>query len=130
MSEELELVVDFPVTSDRIYEAWLDSQAHGLFTGSPAKIDPRVGGDFTAWDGYISGQTLALEPCRRILQSWRTTEFPPEAPDSMLEVLIEDVNQGARLTLHHTLIPDGQADQYREGWEDFYFKPMLEYFTD
>jgi activator of HSP90 ATPase len=130
MSEELVLSVDFPVTSCRIYEAWLDSQAHGQFTGSAAEIDARVGGEFTAWDGYISGQTLALEPCRRILQSWRTTEFPPEAPDSLLEVLIDEVNQGARLTLRHTLIPDGQADQYREGWEDFYFKPMLEFFTD
>jgi activator of HSP90 ATPase len=130
MSEELELTEDFPVPSCRIYEAWLDSRAHSQFTGSAAKIDARVGGPFTAWDGYISGQTLALEPCRRILQSWRTTEFPPEAPDSLLEVLIEDVNQSARLTLRHTLIPDGQAEQYRDGWEDFYFKPMVEFFTE
>ena len=129
MTEELELSIDFPVTSCHVFNAWLDSQAHSLFTGSPANIDPQVGGDFTAWDDYISGKNLALEPCRRILQSWRTTEFPPEAPDSILEILIEDVNQGARLTLRHTLIPDGQATQYREGWEDYYFKPMLEYFT-
>jgi activator of HSP90 ATPase len=129
MSEELDLTADFPVTSCRIYKAWLDSQAHAQFTGSPAKIDPRVGGDFTAWDGYISGKTLALEPCRRILQTWRTTEFPPEAPDSILEVLIEEVEQGARVTFHHTIIPDGQSAQYREGWEDYYFKPMLEYFS-
>ena len=77
MTESFEIFIFFPgITAQQIYNAWLDSEAHSAFTGSPAQIDPQVGGQFTAWDGYIQGQTLETEPFRRILQAWRTTEFP------------------------------------------------------
>ena len=82
MSEQLELSIELPASAQRIYTAWLDNASHTRFTGSAAVIDARVGGRFTAWNGYISGETLALEPYTRILQSWRTAEFPAEAPDS------------------------------------------------
>ena len=130
MSEQSELSTILPASPRVVYEAWLDSKAHGLFTGSAAEIDPHVNGAFTAWDGYISGKTLELEPYRRILQSWRTDEFPAGAPDSLLELLFEEEGPGTRLTLRHTQIPDGQADQYEQGWRDYYFDPMLVYFSE
>jgi len=76
------------------YKAWLNGKEHSNFTGSPAKINPKVGGTFTAWDGYISGKTMELEPNKRILQKWRTTEFPDKSPDSMLEITFENVDKG------------------------------------
>jgi hypothetical protein len=33
------------------------------------------------------------------------------------------------MTLKHTDIPPGQADGYQEGWIDYYFTPMKEYFS-
>jgi activator of HSP90 ATPase len=128
MSEKLNLSVILPAAPQRVYEAWLDSAAHGDFTGSPAQIDSQVGGSFKAWDGYIWGKTLVLEPFRHIRQSWRTSEFPEGAPDSILDVSIEVEQKGTKLTLVHTEIPDGQAEQYRQGWEYFYFSPMKDYF--
>lgn len=130
MAESFEVSAFFPSqTPEQIYTAWLDSQAHSAMTGSPAQIDSAVGGKFSAWDGYIQGQTLELEPTRRILQAWRTTEFPEDSPDSRLEILIESVDGGAQITLLHSEIPDGQRENYRQGWADFYFEPMGRYFT-
>ncbi len=97
-------------------------------TGSPASVEGRVGGKFSAWDGYIYGTTLEMEPNRRILQAWHTTEFPEGSPDSRLEVLLEAEGSGTRITLVHTEIPEGQAESYLQGWQDFYFDPMTEYF--
>jgi activator of HSP90 ATPase len=128
MSEELELSTVLPASPQRVYEAWLDSKAHADFTGSSAKIDPQTGGDYSAWDGYIWGKTLYQEPYRLIRQSWRTSDFPEDAPDSVLEVLFEAAGTGTKLTLIHTNIPEGQGEQYRQGWEDFYFVPMKDYF--
>jgi uncharacterized protein YndB with AHSA1/START domain len=48
-----------PATPDEIYEAFTNSKKHSAFTGSKAKCDPKVGGKFTAWDGYISGNARA-----------------------------------------------------------------------
>ena len=128
MDESLKLTAEFPVTVQRLYNAWLDSKEHAAFTNSPAKIDPKVGGSFTAWDGYISGKNLELEPGKRIMQSWRTPEFPEGSPDSLLEVLLEPIEGGTRLTLLHTIIPQDQSEEYKQGWEEYYFKPMQEYF--
>jgi uncharacterized protein YndB with AHSA1/START domain len=129
MSEKLRMSTILPVEPQRVYQAWLDGREHAAFTGSAAEVDARVGGRFTAWDGYIEGSNLELEPGRRIVQSWRTTEFPEASPDSRLEVLLEEVPEGTRLTLSHGEIPDGQAEGYRQGWEDYYFSPMREYFA-
>ncbi|HEX9012312.1 MAG TPA: SRPBCC domain-containing protein [Anaerolineaceae bacterium] len=129
MTETLRLSTTLPAAPEQVYWAWLSSEEHGLFTGSPAEVDPRVEGRFTAWDGYIQGKTLALEPYGRILQSWRTTDFPAESPDSLLEVLIRPDEQGAVVELIHTEIPDGQGEEYRQGWEEYYLAPMREYFA-
>jgi activator of HSP90 ATPase len=111
-----------------IYEAWLSTEGHTAMTGSPAKVDGKVAGQFSAWDGYIFGKTLELTPHQRIVQAWRTTEFPDDAPDSHLEVLLDEGTEGTKVTLIHSDMPEDQVDSYRQGWEDFYFKPMKVYF--
>jgi len=117
-----------PAKPSEIYEAWLSSEGHTAMTGSPAKVDGNVGGKFSAWEGYIFGTTLELTLNQRIVQTWRTSEFRDEAPDSHLEVLLEEVAQGTKVKLIHRDMPEDQVDSYRQGWEDFYFKPMKEYF--
>jgi activator of HSP90 ATPase len=129
MTNSLNMSTTLPAAPQKLYEAWLNSEEHALFTGGGhAEVDPRVGGAFSAWDGYIMGKTLELEPYSHILQAWRTTDFPEGAPDSLLEVLIQPDGQGSKLTLIHTQIPEGQEGEYRQGWEDYYFKPMQDYF--
>jgi activator of HSP90 ATPase len=128
--EKIEVSTFLPgTTPEQLYRAWLDGEMHGRFTGSAAQVDPQVGGRFSAWDGYITGMNLEFEPFRRIVQSWRTTEFPAGSPDSRLEVLLEEGDAGTNVRLVHTDIPDGQAEDYRQGWEDFYFEPMREFFA-
>jgi activator of HSP90 ATPase len=117
-----------PAGPAEIYEAWISSEGHTAMTGSSANVDGRVGGKFSAWDGYIVGTTLELTPNQRIVQAWRTSEFSTEAPDSRVEVLLEKVDRGTKVTLIHSDMPEDQIESYRQGWEDFYFKPMKEYF--
>ena len=118
-----------PADPEKVFRAWLSSAGHTAMTGSPAKVTPRVGGKFTAWDGYITGKTLELKPYSRIVQAWRTSEFADDDPDSRIEVVIEPAKGGAKLTLRHSNIPKGQADSYESGWEESYFAPMREYFS-
>jgi len=127
-TESITLWEIFPASPREIYEAWLSS-AHGKMVGSTATVDPRVGGAFTAWDGYIRGTTLELEPYRRIVQAWRTTEFSAPSPDSRLELLLEQVEGGTRLTIRHIEIPEGKSASLEQGWIDHYFRPMKEYFA-
>jgi activator of HSP90 ATPase len=117
-----------PAKASEIYNAWLNSEGHAAMTGSLAHVDGKVGGKFTAWDGYIFGRTLELTPNQRIVQVWRTSEFPDDSPDSHVEILLEEVPGGTKVTLTHSDMPEDQVDSYRQGWDDFYFKPMKSYF--
>lgn len=128
MKNEFTLTATFNSSADKIYKAWLSTQGHTLMTGSPAKVDGRVNGKFSAWDGYIWGEFLELEKNEKIVQAWRTSEFPENAEDSHVEIALEETKGQTKLTLVHTNIPAGQAESYKTGWEDFYFKPMREYF--
>ena len=125
--DEFTLTAIFDTSAKKIYKAWITTQGHSQMTGSPAKVYGRADCEFTAWDGYIWGTFLKLEENKRIIQAWRTSEFPEEAEDSRVEILLEETNSKTKLTLIHTNIPEGQADSYKTGWEDFYFKPMREW---
>lgn len=130
MTESLKFTFDLPVFPERVYRAWLDSYEHSQFTGSPAEIEAMVGGKFSAWDGYIKGETLVMTPFSHIVQTWRTTDFPVDAPDSQVDIRLEPTCLGAQLTLLHTGIPDGQSKEYLQGWEDYYFRPLTRYFEN
>ena len=125
---EFTLKTSIKATSVQIYRTWLNSAGHTEMTGGVAKITDKIGGKFTAWDGYIEGKNLALEPYGRILQSWRTTEFDETDEDSVVELLMEEVDGQTELTLIHTNLPENGA-QYIEGWENYYFEPMKSYFS-
>jgi uncharacterized protein YndB with AHSA1/START domain len=129
MSTETVLVSEVIfATRERLYDAWLDSEEHSAFTADTAEIEPVIGGRHSTFSGYASGQNLALEPYRRIIQSWRTTDFPEGTPDSRLEITFEDTLGGTLVTLLHTGIPTGQSDRCRDGWLKYYFAPMKSYF--
>ncbi len=129
MADSFTISTVLAASAQRVYEAWLNSAEHGAMTGGAAQIDPNAGGKFSAWDGYITGKTFELEPYRRIVQSWRTAEFPADAPDSRLEILLEENADGTRLTLKHSNIPAGQGSSYESGWVSNYFDPMKDYFS-
>lgn len=127
--ESFTLTTILPASAEEIYNAWLSSAGHSQMTGSRAEVQGGSGGTFTAWDGYIWGRTLELEANRVIVQAWRTSEFPEGSPDSRVEILLEEDLNGTKITLTHTNIPDGQGENYKQGWDDFYFTPMRAYFS-
>lgn len=126
MSENIEVSRVIPANPERIFNAWLSGDEHGKMIGSSATYG--ADGHFTAWDGYITGRTVEQAPYSRIVQAWRTSEFPEGAPDSKLEVLLAPEADGTRVTLKHTNIPEGQSQSYKDGWYEHYLDPMSKYF--
>jgi uncharacterized protein YndB with AHSA1/START domain len=78
-------------------------------TGSPAHATANVGEPFDAWDGHITGQNLTLEPGNRIAQSWRADDYAESDGHSEIEVILEPVEGGTKITLVHSNVPDNQT---------------------
>jgi uncharacterized protein YndB with AHSA1/START domain len=129
MAYDYKLTCTLPATPEEVYDAWLDSKAHSAMTGAYAKMSKRVGAEVSAWDGYITGKNLELVEGKRIVQSWRTSEFDEADEDSIITVTLAPAKTGALLMLHHAKVPDGQTSYEKEGWRDSYFAPMKEYFS-
>ena len=123
------LTATIPATPVEIYEAWLDSIGHSEMTGGEATMSDEVGAEVTAWDGYISGKYLELVPGRKIVEEWSTNEWPAEYPPSRVELSFARVAKTTRLTMVQSAVPASQAPQYRQGWKNYYWKPLRVYFA-
>lgn len=125
----MKLIATFPVPPQTLYESWINPKKHSAMTGAKATGRAQVGAPFTAWDGYISGRIVSLTPNKKIVQSWRSGEFPKDASDSTLTITFKSIGKKTQLTLVHEGAPKGQAARYRQGWKEFYFQPMKTYFA-
>jgi len=96
-------------------------------TGGKALCGNKIGDPFSAWDGYIWGENLELIENKKIVQSWRTTEFSEMDEDSNLTIQFSEIDNGTALRLIHTNIPKGQT-QYKQGWINHYLTPMKAFF--
>ncbi|MEJ1221931.1 SRPBCC domain-containing protein [Sediminicola sp. 1XM1-17] len=125
---EFTLKTTLNTTPQAIYDTWLSSTGHTAMTGGKATASNKVGESFTAWDGYITGKNLILEENKRIVQSWRTSQFEPHEEDSQIEVLLAGDNGTTELTLVHSKVPES-GEHYIKGWDEHYFQPMKTYFS-
>lgn len=125
---EFTLKTTLNATAKAIYSDWLSNEGHTKMTGGAATASATIGDRFTAWDGYIEGENLELEPYTRILQSWRTSQFEADEADSQIEILLTEKEGQTELTLIHTQVPES-GEHYIKGWENHYFQPMREYYS-
>jgi activator of HSP90 ATPase len=113
---------------EEVYDAYMNAKKHAAFTGGKATNNPVVGGAFTAWDGYILGKNLELEKGKRIVQEWVTTDWSEGYPPSKLELTFRGVNGKTEITMVHSDVPAEQEDDLKQGWIDFYWEPLKNYF--
>src|SRR6185437_15930951 len=99
-------------------------------TGGKASMSDEIGAAISAWDGYITGRNLHLVRGKRIVQSWRTSRFTDAHADSIVTITLRAAASGTVLMLEHSNVPDDQRNYEDGGWEENYFAPMKDYFTD
>ncbi len=119
--------VKFKASPQEVFNLFLDSKKHSEATGAKATANRKIGGSFTAWDGYIRGKNLAIIPGRMITQAWRTSEFKNSDHDSVLVLTFEKAPGGTLMTMTHTAVPDHRAPHFNKGWRDHYWKPIHKY---
>lgn len=115
---------------EEVYLAYVDPKKHAEFTGSTATGKARVGGRFTAWDGYSFGKYLELQKGKKIVHEWTTTDWPEGYPPSLVELTLKPKGKKTELTMLHSKAPAEQADSYAQGWTDYYWEPLKKYFEE
>ena len=126
MSKPIQQTVTFHATPHEIYELLMDSKKHSAFTGGKAEISRKVGGKYSAYDGYISGKNVELIPDKKIVQTWKASDWTM-FQNSTITFILLPIHEGTRLNFTHADIPSGREAEYEQGWIDNYWEPMKKY---
>src|SRR5271170_1146564 len=119
--------VDLKASPQRLYELLLDSKQFAAFSGMPAEIDPKAGGDFSMFGGLIVGRNVELVPNQRIVQAWRPTHWEPGVY-SLVKFELKPQASETVVVLDHTGFPEGEFDSLNTGWKLRYWDPLKKYF--
>jgi activator of HSP90 ATPase len=115
--------VVMPAPAESLYAMYLDPARHAEITGAPVTIGAASGAPFRAFDGQLSGMTLSAIPSSLVVQSWRSTKFNHDDPDSTLILAFVPEGKDGRIDLVHLDVPAHDYQGVTEGWEMFYWHP-------
>ena len=119
--------VRFSASAQELYDIYLDPQCHAAVTGSAVKISSEPGSKFSAFDGKLSGVTVAVEPGKLIVQRWRSCEFKEDDADSVLVLSFMQEGNRGRIDLVHANVPKHDHAGVTVGWDKYYWKPLRAY---
>ena len=118
--------VEFGAPPHEVYEALMDSEKHSAFTGDEAEISREVGGRFYAYNGYIEGTNVELQPDTKIVQRWRSDGWP-EGHYSIVTFELKKTRGGTKLSFTQEGVPDDDYESRSEGWVDQYWDRMKDF---
>lgn len=110
-----------------IYKALTTEITIRLWTGDTVQIDPQEGGEFSMWDGAITGRFIELEPFKKIVQQWY---FGEQEEASIVTIKLHEDRSGTSLELRHTNIPDDAFEDIVEGWNDTYMASLIDFYSE
>jgi activator of HSP90 ATPase len=117
----------FEAPLEHLYRALTDQNGVSAFTGAPAKIDNKVGGEFFILDGAIRGTLLEITP-KKIVQKWRFQTWP-ENHYSTVTWSFSEEKGGCLISLTQTDIPSADLERTRSGWERFFWQGIRNAFN-
>lgn len=127
MSADIQMKIDIRSAPRKIYDTLLDGKLFAAFTGGgDAEIDATEGGAFSCFGGRIVGRNIQLKPGQRIVQAWRTQNWP-DGQFSIVRFELAKTNSGTTLTMDHSGVPDGQLEHLTQGWTAMYWDPLTKY---
>lgn len=105
----------------------MDSKKHSELTSDKAQISTHEGGEFSVFDGYATGKIIKLIPGKLIEQTWRACYWP-QGSYSNIRFEFSDTPNGAQIVFTQDNLPEGTQAEFESGWQDNYWKPLLDLF--
>ncbi len=120
---------ELPTSPDQVYLALTNPVTIQLWSGAPAEMSTEVGSEFSLWNGDICGKNLEFVENKKIVQHWYFDGEPDES------IVTFKLHQGKRegitsVELTHTNIPDAEYEGFAEGWDEYYFDALYEFFDE
>jgi uncharacterized protein YndB with AHSA1/START domain len=130
MSKEIHHRVVMHATPKQVFEALMDQKKHAQFTGASAKIIRKAGGAFRCYGTYITGITLEALPGKRIVQAWRSRDWPKGHYSVVTFALAKRAGGKTQLRFTQIGVPASDYTDKNRGWRTYYWEPLKRYLED
>ena len=112
-------------TPEEVFAAITNPFTIELWSGYPAQMEAREGTEFSLFDGDISGRNIKISENRQLVQEWY---FGDRNEESVVTIDLKPHQQGTKVSLEHTNVPDEDADEFEEGWSKYYWGAIISFF--
>ena len=109
-----------------IYSAITNPYTIELWTGYPAIMSEEPGSEFSLWDGDISGTNLEFVKDKKVVQEWH---FGDQSEKSIVTITIHPDKGDSAVTVEHSNIPDEDFADIADGWREYYFGAIINFFN-
>jgi len=110
---------------EAVWGALTDAKEIENWGGGPAKMNERIGADFSLWGGDIFGKNIDVRPMQLLIQNWygdKKWEKP-----SAVQFKLVPKGDVTVVELDHDGIPEKDVSSFASGWKDFYMAPLKRY---
>jgi len=112
-------------TPEEVYAALVNPFSITLWTGEDAVMKEEQGSEFSLFGGDISGRNLEFVKDHKIVQEWY---FGEQEEQSVVTITLRPDRHYTKIEMHHTNIPEEAYEDMVQGWEEYYFGGLKEFF--
>ena len=109
-----------------VYSALTNPFTIELWTGYPAVMSTVPGSEFSLWEGDITGKNISFIQDKNIVQEWY---FGNQPEKSIVTIVIRKDREDSLVTVEHTNIPDDDFTDIADGWREYYFGAINNFFN-
>ena len=115
---------------DAVFEALTAPGIIGAWGGGISVIEEAVGSHFEMFDSWVKGEITVFEEGKELGYTWKPEEWDKRTKASEVHMKFMPHPAGTDIVLTHTKFPSQEeADKHGNGWIDYVFDPLNDYFT-
>ncbi len=115
-------VIHAPIA--KVWDALVNAKTIEAWGGGPAKMNDKVGTEFTLWGGDIWGSTIEVVEEKRLVQDWHAGEW---SEPSKVTFTLKPDGSNTHIELVHENVPHKEVADIASGWKEYYLGAMKNY---
>jgi uncharacterized protein YndB with AHSA1/START domain len=124
----IRITVTVPATPREVFAALTDGTSISQWSEQKGRVEPRVGGKFEMFDGWVKGKVLIYKPGKQLAYTWQPSDWDGTVK-SIVQFRFAPTKSGTRITVTHTGFPsERERKNHHAGWLQYVFDPLKDYF--
>ena len=107
---------------ERVWDALVNPKTIEKWGAGKAEMSDKEEKKFSLWDGEIHGTNLKVDPQKRLVQEWYSSDDPKHATKATFTLTHKD--DCTALFLKHEGVREKNYDSIDKGWDEYYLGPI------